>query len=82
MFVIKKRTEKKIEIINESNIVGIEFKVVDDDNTVFKVKSIKKNKVTITWSDTPLNESNASYEVYQVISYFEKGDWIKIKQIN
>lgn len=81
-FMIKKRTEKKIEIINESNIVGVKFKVVGNDKTVFKVKSIRRNKVTITWSDISLNEKNINYTVEYAISYFAKGDWIKIKQIN
>jgi len=80
MFIIKKRTEKKTEKITIENIVGVKFKVLNNDNTVFEVKSIKKNKITITWRDTSLSESNTIYDIENVIYYFAKGDWIEIKK--
>ena len=59
-------------------LVGRSFKVGDYFNnvTIFWIESIVGVKVIISWEDSVHNPHTSNYEVYQVLEYFEEGDWI------
>ena len=59
-------------------LVGRSFKVGDYFNnvTIFWIESIVGVKVIISWEDSVHNPHTSNYEVYQVLEYFEEGDWV------
>ena len=58
-------------------LVGRSFKLDNIINrTTFCIESIVGTNVIVSWKDDTYNPHTSNYEVYQVLEYFEEGDWV------
>ena len=69
----KPKSKYKIEAL-----VGRSFKLdnIINNGTTFYIESIVDTNVIVSWKDDTYNPHTSNYEVYQVLEYFEEGDWI------
>ena len=59
-------------------LVGRSFKLdnIINNGTTFWIGGIVDTSVIVSWKDDTYNPHTSNYEVYQVLEYFEEGDWI------